>query len=338
MSRMMLIAAATAAAVVAAVALPARGSEPAAPAEAETTIQRTFVSTSGSDANPCTVTAPCRNFAAAIANTTEGGEVVALTSGGYGPFTVDKSITIAGAPGAHVAVTAFSGLAIVVDAGPKAVVVLRNLYVTGLGADTGIYFHAADVLHVEGVVVGGFVGNGLFADAAGGTLIVRDSVFRTNRNESSGGTGVWVHEAEQVEIADSRADHNDLGFVLDSGARGTIDRSAATLNSVTGFRLDSGAAFALTDVVADGNAATGVSVVFDDTQLTLRNSTLSDNGEAGLRVTGGEPVARISGSTVTGNGIGLERITTGALETFGDNLVRGNVTETAGTITAVGKT
>jgi hypothetical protein len=55
---------------------------------AAATIQRTFVSTSGSDANPCTATAPCRNFAAALALTSPGGEVVAVTSGGYGPVTI----------------------------------------------------------------------------------------------------------------------------------------------------------------------------------------------------------------------------------------------------------
>ena len=111
-----------------------RQSLPDAPAA---TIQRTFVSTSGSDANLCTATAPCRNFAAAIANTTAGGEVVALTSGGDGPFTVSKAITIAGAPGEHVAVTAFAGTAVYVNAGAEDTVVLRNLYLTGLGARHG---------------------------------------------------------------------------------------------------------------------------------------------------------------------------------------------------------
>ncbi len=47
--------------------------------------QRTFVSTSGSDANTasnCTSTAPCRGFTAALTVTDAGGEIVVLTSGG----------------------------------------------------------------------------------------------------------------------------------------------------------------------------------------------------------------------------------------------------------------
>src|SRR6187401_2596973 len=94
MARMLLAGALLVALAALGTAVFARGSG-AAPAAL---IQRTFVSTSGSDANPCTRTDPCRNFQAAIANTLAGGEVVALDSGGYGTFTVDKSLTIAGAP------------------------------------------------------------------------------------------------------------------------------------------------------------------------------------------------------------------------------------------------
>src|SRR5439155_15852306 len=44
--------------------------------------QRTFVSANhGNDANPCPVTLPCRNFAAAIAQAAPGGEVIVLDSG-----------------------------------------------------------------------------------------------------------------------------------------------------------------------------------------------------------------------------------------------------------------
>jgi hypothetical protein len=92
----------------------APGPAPAALPQGPAPIQRTFVSTSGNDANLCTPTQPCRSFTAAIAQTTAGGEVIALDSGGYGPFTVNKALTIAGA---HVAITVFSGTGIAVNAG-----------------------------------------------------------------------------------------------------------------------------------------------------------------------------------------------------------------------------
>src|SRR5437588_4826589 len=92
---------------------------PAAPANAVVgTAQRSFVSAgSGSDSNPCTRSAPCRNFQAAIAQTVSGGEVVALDSGGYGPVTINQAITLVAPPGVYAGVTAFSGPAIGINAG-----------------------------------------------------------------------------------------------------------------------------------------------------------------------------------------------------------------------------
>jgi hypothetical protein len=309
-------------------ALFAHSSE-AAPAAA---IQRTFVSTSGNDANPCTRADPCRNFQAALVNTLAGGEVVALDSGGYGPVTIDKSVTIAGAPGAHVAITVFSGTGITIGAGVTDTVVLRNLYVTGLGGGTGISFEAGGTLLVQSVVATGFISSGLHATATDATLLVRDSAFPRNGN----GFGIFVNGALQVEIADTSADRNSDGFVINS-ARGSIVGSSATRNAFHGFFFHGASTIAVSDSLADGNVGAGVLVADSGTQIMLSGVTLSNNGDEGLQLNSGTPVARIGGSTVTENGIGLSRLA-GTLETFGDNLVRGNTTETSGTITAVGKT
>src|SRR4029450_6331613 len=56
--------------------------------------QRTFVSGSGVDSNPCTLTLPCRSFAAAITQTSIGGEVIVLDSAGYGPVAITQSVSI----------------------------------------------------------------------------------------------------------------------------------------------------------------------------------------------------------------------------------------------------
>jgi len=312
---------------------PAAVPGPAPLPEALTTIQRTFVSTSGSDANPCTRAAPCRNFAAAIANTTAGGEVIAVDSGGYGAFSVDKSITIAGAPGAHVALTAFTGTVITVNVGASDTVVLRNLYLTGLGGDNGIFFQGGGRLFVESVVVSGFDAEGLEATATGGELFVRGSVFRSNAD-----AGVLVLGSLQVEIADSRSERNHFGFYIAQG-RGSVSGSIAAHNQAEGFTFAPGAVFVVTDSVADMNIGFGVAALGNGTQVTLSGVVLSNCGSGGLVVNFEQPVARIGGSTVTGNGAGLAQLT-GTLESFGDNLVRGNGSgsDTLGTITAVGKT
>jgi len=320
--------------VVAAVAavLFAHGSQ-AAPAAPATTIQRTFVSTGGNDANACTRAEPCRNFAAAIANTTAGGEVVALDSGGYGAFSIDKAITIAGAPGAHVAVTVFSGTGITVNVGANDTVVLRNLYVTGLGGLTGIFFQGGGRLFVESVVASGLSNRGLEATAPNAELFVRDSVFRSNAS-----AGVQVTGSLRAEVADSRADRNGFGFYFAGGARGSVSGSIATRNTFDGFAFLNGAVFAVSDSVADANGAGGIEVFHTGTVVTLSEVVLTNHlTHAGLFLTNGSPVARIGGSTITGNESGLVQ-ESGVLETFGDNLVRGNLTDTSGTITAVGKT
>src|SRR5215831_4846127 len=57
-------------------------------------VQRTFVSGGGSDSNPCSRTAPCRTFGQALSQTSSGGEVVALDSAGYGPFSITQAVSI----------------------------------------------------------------------------------------------------------------------------------------------------------------------------------------------------------------------------------------------------
>ena len=68
---------------------------------ASATSQRTFVSHSGLDTNPCSVDSPCRSFAAAITQTNPSGEVVAVDSAGYGPVTISQSVTIVAPLGVH---------------------------------------------------------------------------------------------------------------------------------------------------------------------------------------------------------------------------------------------
>src|SRR5436305_2977013 len=63
-----------------------------APAHAQAT--RTWVSGVGNDANPCSLTAPCKTFAGAISKTFINGEIDCLDPGGFGTITITKSITI----------------------------------------------------------------------------------------------------------------------------------------------------------------------------------------------------------------------------------------------------
>ena len=133
---------------------------------------RTFVSVSGSDANPCSATAPCRTFTAALAVTAVGGEVVAVSSGGYGPMVIDKAVQIIAAPGVYAAITATTGTAVLIRAPspttPIGKVVLRGLTLNSLGADRGILAGATS-LHLENCTINGFA-SGVEFSSTDGTL------------------------------------------------------------------------------------------------------------------------------------------------------------------------
>jgi len=125
---------------------------------AQGSANRTYVSSTGSDGNSgtdCQQTAPCRTFQTAIGQTNAGGQVIALDSTGYSGFSVNKSITIQGAPGqiAFIFVGAgFSG--ITVTGLSTDLVVLRNIYIDGLGgvSTTGLSFPGPAKLVVENCV------------------------------------------------------------------------------------------------------------------------------------------------------------------------------------------
>src|SRR5437667_3771599 len=106
---------------------------------------RSAVSLSGSDLATCTVPDPCRTFNSAISRTNAGGEVIVLSSAGYGPCTINKSVSIISPPSYHAAIAPTSGDAVIVDV-DNAVVVLRGLTLNGsLGGATGVFFTGQSV-------------------------------------------------------------------------------------------------------------------------------------------------------------------------------------------------
>jgi len=51
---------------------------------------RIFVSGTGSDSNPCSLSALCRSFAGALAQTSPGGEIAVLDTADYGVVTITQ--------------------------------------------------------------------------------------------------------------------------------------------------------------------------------------------------------------------------------------------------------
>ena len=103
---------------------------------------RTFVSGAGTDTGSCPVSAPCRTFAYAITQTAPSGEIIVLSSAGYGTVTINQAVSIINV-GNFAGVTVSSGDGITINAGINDSVTLRGLTVDGSGSGSnGIVFNS----------------------------------------------------------------------------------------------------------------------------------------------------------------------------------------------------
>jgi hypothetical protein len=194
--------------------------------------QRTFVATTGSDANSCALTAPCRSFGAAITKTNANGEVVVLDSGGYGPVTISQSISLIAPPGVYAGVTVFGGDGVTIDA-IGATVVLRGLSINGQGGAIGVNVVQVDRLRIEGCVISNMSSNGVVIFASGSETVIADTIVRDN-----GGTGVGVATDAAVLLDHVRSEHNQSdGFYITpvgGNATATITDSVMSFNGNNG--------------------------------------------------------------------------------------------------------
>ena len=198
---------------------------------------RTFVSTIGSDTNTsanCSPAAPCRTFAAALSVTNSGGEIVVLTSGGYGPATITQSvIIIAIGVDASISQPTFGQNAITINTSGNVTLIGLNLHGEGSGA-AGVLVTQVGFLRLYNMLIENFVSYGVGFDA-GGDLEISGSSMNDNqgngltvfpnasanayvRNTSFSGSmaGVAVLGGH-VTVADSSAEFNSIGFYSEPG-------------------------------------------------------------------------------------------------------------------------
>jgi hypothetical protein len=117
---------------VAAIALPLLS---VAHAAARPAAIRTFVSGLGSDSNTaafCPRPKPCRTLAAAYTVTENGGEIVALDAGEFGPITITGQLSIFGTQNALIGV-ATGGTGVTINAGAGDRVIVKDFIITGAG-------------------------------------------------------------------------------------------------------------------------------------------------------------------------------------------------------------
>jgi hypothetical protein len=269
---------------------------PTVAAEAAPTLAaRTWVSGTGSDSNPCTRTAPCLTFNAAMTQTEAGGEIDALDAGDFGPLTIGKSLTIDGGGGQVASIsTVIDGYGIVVSAGTSDVVTLRNLRLqgatgTGVAGEEGILFIQGGTLHIEHCIVAGWTGNGisitpLYQPHQGSQVFIEDTVSQDN-----GLVGLFVLGAGtnvRVSVSNSRFTGNlKVGVESRNFSRTTIRNSEASGNGNQGFVAQAAAGSVilnLVDSLATNNIGAGIQaggVGATSSEVRVANVTLYDNGE-----------------------------------------------------------
>ncbi len=287
-----------------------------APAQAQAT--RTWVSGVGSDANPCSLTAPCKTFAGAISKTAAGGEIDALDPGGYGAVTINKALTIDGGGGQVASVLASGGNGIVVQAAAADVVVLRNIRIQGIRqtvspGTNGVRFLTGAELNIENCNIDGFSVYAVsFEPSATSKLSISNSIFANNGSAATGG-GVLdkpttVTGTSFVTIANTVITGGGIGVQVNGAGGGspnfiTIADSVITQNVLQGILATT--------------ASSGIKMVLDGVKST--NNGTSGTGE-GLRVVGGAASVYFGRSTFTGNvSPGVVSATGGLLFSYGDN-------------------
>jgi hypothetical protein len=169
-----------------------------APAQGQNgTLTRSFVSSAGSDSNPCTITQPCASFAQAYTAIGANGIIAALDPGKYGSITIISPVTVNGNGWAAISGDA-QGNGITINAG-SGTVILTGLEFDGASVGyNGIVDNSPGSLSVTNCTLRNFVwsgsgtitGNGILMQPAAGTL----NFTITNTTASNNGSAGIVYQ------------------------------------------------------------------------------------------------------------------------------------------------
>ena len=281
---------------------------------------RTYVSQSGDDTQNCTRTAPCKTFAGTISKTATGGEINCLDAGGYGSFTITKSITVdcAGTLGST---TASTSTGIVINPAAGSIVTVRNLTITGaptaFPGNFGVRISAPATVNLENVNINNFRatspnGFGITINNTAGAvrLYVSGGVISNNGTATSGGainiqptmSGqalVYLHNVE-----------------LTGNWRGINANTSATSTGNT-LTMRGGTIFGSIDNAIDGTTgANALNILIDDVGIA--------NNTRGVILAGAGVTTLIGGSIVVQNGTAFSAAGGAVLQSYKDNQINLN--------------
>ena len=194
---------------------------------------RSAVSVTGLDTNPCTTTSPCRSFTAAMAATVADGEIIAVASGGYGSFTIDKGMTVSGIPGVHAAIST-TAVGITVSTATDVNIIIRNLVMigptSGMASSNGIEIDTPSHVRVIGCLIRAFPG--------GGVVVYRGNVSIDDCTIAANADGVEVFNTvpgsgtSNATITNSRIEGNNTGMTMGLDTQATVRGTTLAFGTV----------------------------------------------------------------------------------------------------------
>ena len=294
-----------------------------APAQAQNgSLTRSFVSSAGSDSNPCTITQPCASFARAYIAVGPNGIITALDPGKYGPLpNIFTNLTVNGNGWAAMTAPAQGAGITIIGSGN---VTLIGLEIDGADAAyNGIVEYSSGSLTVENCTLQNFVynssnpaltGNGILIQPTSGTL----NFTISNTTVSNNGQGGVVYSPINNG---SPSDNGVIDHVIANGNVGgiLIDTTAPIGGTI---------AITVSNAIASGNSQ-GIIVIGGSsatTKVSIDNVNASGNA-VGVNASGKSQVL-LGRSVITGNNVGVINSTTSStFYTMQNNVILDNDTD-----------
>ena len=227
---------------------------------------RSYLSLTGSDANACTLPAPCRLLPAALTAVNDGGEIWMLDSANYNvaPVNINKAVKILAIPGQMGSVVGNGGDAIIINVAGD--VTLRNLQILNLsGGVNGVNIQNAGAVHIEKTSIDGFTTdvsscirldsaatvrlyvddsflrhcrNGIFANGSNTTnrssvIVDNTRIERGFNSTSTSTTGAWMQGAVDVTLRNSVVSRQDQGVHFENPVGGSVSHLEINRSEIT---------------------------------------------------------------------------------------------------------
>jgi hypothetical protein len=269
-----------------------------------------WISSTGSDANPCTAAQPCGSLSSAFEKLDfAGGRVSCLNSpaaptnsidfGGTQTLTIDCA-GAALASNANDAALTFSG---------NMVVKIRNLTFTGLPVgSSAILLNGGGTLILENCVFENFSGAALDIEPTGPFNLVV-----TNSRMSNNGSGVLIKPASGGSVT---ATFDGVTIAENSGGGVKTDSTNGAINLAISNS---------TITKNNGNGLNAIGGAGGQNVLELIHNVIASNGTAGIQANGTNAAALVNNTSILNNLTGATSVVAGGrILSYGNNSIVGS--------------